>query len=1277
MATPQEVIEYLKEQEPLKYKNLSDRLIYKSAKRRFPDANIDDWPEMGFVTTPKVVDPLDSYDNKTDEDSFMDHANLWGIDEDSWYINRLAYNRSLQGFATTLVNGKPKFDNLRQPAIWEEAIAGLLAFAQPLDFASLAVGGGLLGKAVLSRTATQSFTKNAAKKLVTKFPSMKGQQAAVQTSINTIIGSEMMYVPYEAAKANLWAKTAHLTDPDNYPEPLSSSQIMRETWAGVGHGALMGVIGGSARPFMAGKYAKALQKSKQLDLQKSVLSKTQKATMTSLKKQMKYTGEGAQAATEVVGLTGGDFVATGVFQGHIKSWDEIMVSLATMTGFAGATRAAGYGMNKVAFEPLERMKREYALKFEEKAKLRDSGKKVKKNLDEDSKNNTDAENKAAENANSALDEEINRNQETTNKFKDSEIYKKIEGLKRRLLEFDKLIEDDVLTPEGAKKQFKERKELYDEIKEEFSKSEYSGLDIDEAKLDKWFEEGDKIINESILIKKEDQDKTFVVNLAKLKFAGAKSVIILKEGKTTTVKLNKILENFDGDTKEANKFIQDQIDVLERKNKDAGLDKKIKEVINLKDKKSKLEEKKAKIVSDNNFNTDDALQKQAQKYDDGIKFSKQIDKEIKGAGKNKSLINNLRLLKAWATTELIDMVATTGAAGKALPPLQTKKRIDHFNEALNFIIEASKDNPDVLVGNFKASTIQDMIQGKKFKSGGTGVQSFLNFLKNQEVLSAELKKYAPKGSLTAAVKGKATSADSGLPVGVQSKDFLFDNEGKVMISTLVSKAAAAVKTLSTTVKNSFAKIGRTHAKVMKQVVKLSKKYKVYGKNTKSGKITGYELPFFILIDHTKIGKSKFLDSIKAANTSLKDGVLTAIAIGNETVNNLSKIIFNKNAKSYRKGLTSYVAKKYGIDSKQAVIADLFVLGHDKLSTQTTQSKAYQDLKIDTKTGLPKSGKWKEMLAGLQDEFQGFIFDGKTASDLKMMDDAKLKAYGLTKKSLENASPDEINIYELKKGFENLESLKKIKNKDGFIEITNDKGNVLFSIHEDVLEGLFRNFTETSARINEQVATLNNIPGVPVLGGKKDISSMETLINRFQNEVPISKSGTPIINIIPAKTTKQTTRGTSSLSSNSSDTVKSLKIKIDLSLRNLSLDADGWFNNNGALKYLRTKLKKGQVYKGLYGDLLKYLEAREANIKGNQRPPLEGPNKKRLEKIRMETIGKYISEVTDYKKQDNFLSEELIKINKKGGNLFDVEIDYDGRKMNKAHLAKLADLLNCGG
>ena len=132
-----------------------------------------------------------------------------------------------------------------------------------------------------------------------------------------------------------------------------------------------------------------------------------------------------------------------------------------------------------------------------------------------------------------------------------------------------------------------------------------------------------------------------------------------------------------------------------------------------------------------------------------------------------------------------------------------------------------------------------------------------------------------------------------------------------------------------------------------------------------------------------------------------------------------------------------------------------------------------------------------------------------------------------------------------------------------------------------------------------------------------------------------------------------------------------------MRNLSLDADGWFNNNGALKYLKTQIKeKGKSYDAIYGDLLDNLESMK-KIKKYATPYISPNNKKRLEKIRMETIGKYISEVTDYKKQDNFLSEELIKINKKGGNLFDVEIDYDGRKMNKAHLAKLADLLNCGG
>ena len=185
--SPQSAIKQLRDAFPDKYGNISDEDLYYIAKTTYPDAPIADWEEIGYTSTPiPKEDPTDIYLDKTDEDTFLDHLNVYGIDEDSSYLARLAYSRSLQGMASDVLRGKPKFTFDEQPSLFSEAIAGIMAFAMPLDALYLFAGGGVVAKAALSTGGAKAMTKHLSKKVLKVAPGMAkapGGRAAVETSI--------------------------------------------------------------------------------------------------------------------------------------------------------------------------------------------------------------------------------------------------------------------------------------------------------------------------------------------------------------------------------------------------------------------------------------------------------------------------------------------------------------------------------------------------------------------------------------------------------------------------------------------------------------------------------------------------------------------------------------------------------------------------------------------------------------------------------------------------------------------------------------------------------------------------------------------------------------------------------------------------------------------------------------------------------------------------------------------------------------------------------------
>ena len=425
-----------------------------------------------------------------------------------------------------------------------------------------------------------------------------------------------------------------------------------------------------------------------------------------------------------------------------------------------------------------------------------------------------------------------------------------------------------------------------------------------------------------------------------------------------------------------------------------------------------------------------------------------------------------------------------------------------------------------------------------KKGGLGI--FYRFLQRKDVLSVNLKGFGEK--VFGESKPRADIGLTGEGVGMQASQA----KGGGGLDIKMGKAGGVRKQVDwSDTQSTSGDIGkRTTKTVMQKVLGLVKKakHKVIAATGKK-----YDILFF--------AKSFKKDGRKFVYDKNGNKVPENVSISNNTVRSLSNAIFGDdkvkvNAKNFRKGFSTYVYNKYGATSDQFALVDEFGLGHKKVTLTDTQASYVAGLK--SKGGAPV-GKAKKDFKELQNEYQGLIFDGKTSKQLENMTDAQLEKYFLSKDNLEE--PEGISIYRLKKGFEKIELLKRASDKDGFIAF-NAKGDLItdpkqlnydIKIHEDVLEGMYRAFSEGSARVTEQFAKAGNLEKVPVSGAPKAI--MPEAINSLINKLNLDKvsGGKGLINLNIDEKLKPLDvdpYGKASLSKNSEDNLKTLQAKVKI-------------------------------------------------------------------------------------------------------------------------------------
>tara|TARA_R110001592_G_scaffold104785_2_gene294806 strand:- start:1980 stop:5570 length:3591 start_codon:yes stop_codon:yes gene_type:complete len=1127
--SPQSAIKQLRDAFPDKYSNISDEDLYYIARTTYPDAPIADWDEIGYKSTPKIKeDPTDAYLDKTDEGTFLDHFNVYGIDEDSSYLARLAYSRSLQGMTSDFLRGKPKFTFDEQPSIFSEAVAGIMSFAMPLDALSLFAGGGIFAKAALSTGGAKAMTKHLSKKVLKVAPGMAkspGGRAAVESSIRNIMASEMMYVPYEGAKANMFARTEHMRNPDI--DPLSSQDILKETFAGVVHGGIMGVMGGSAKPFLAGKHARMLKAVDHLEMQKK-LSGTSQSTLLKLKNKMKYTGAYGEYATDVVGLTLGDITGTAVAYGQIKSGEEMMASLLTMGGFAGATRVAGLGLNKVVMEPLEKAQNEYKKKFEVRKKQLEKEEAVQNSVNSKSKEqlDTDAEQQATQNSFENMSDLDDRKKA----FDESEAGMRFKEIENKVKAFKELADDDIDDPKKALKFYEKRIEMFAEVKDYLEGAEVMFDDV--VRLEKWMDEGLENATKSLGIQRgsiADNISTRITQIrTRLDKAGRPDTIPIElaDGTFKDTPIMNIQDELSKKGLSGDELNQEFLRILDSTEKTLSNIPTQKESLRL-DAKESTYVKTQKTVgeleeSSKNINPKD--KRLVESYNENINTIKEIDNIINELD-NKNLSDvqkesikaNYQLVKTFISSDdWLFKRGKKGAGGSEGPLLIKGTREARIKGILEFVNNVAEQRPDSKIRDLNASFIEE-ITGKMTEAKRIGVQNLFGDLKTQDLLTPELRRLAEPGRIS---KQTPRPIDPGDPVGLR------DNQiNKNSINIKMPKAAGAPKTLPF-----VTSVGNVITKIKKLINKKTNQIK--GGNGKLNKV--------VFFAKQKVGNAK--DGYKFKN----------VAIESDTFTDLAKGLFGIDGQAFRKGFFTYVNKKYKIGSEEANIVEIFGLGHDGKQLTTKEALAYMtNLKKDKSGGMMKSTQIKyEKLAK---EYFGLVFDKKTSSQLKQLADKKpgqLKKYFLEPKALEENNVP--TIYTLKKGFENIEKIKTAADKDGFINFTN-KGDlskniseVSYKIHKDVLEGAFKIHLETNARIGELFAKKGRVD-IPVSGKVKALQfeALNSLISKLNLgatlDNPLKDVKLKEINIEYQSKDKLRKN---SLTKNSADNLNTLKVKTRL-------------------------------------------------------------------------------------------------------------------------------------
>ena len=1157
-VSAQSAVQQLRNSDPVKFKNLTDEEVYRYARRNYPNEDILDWPDANY-TAPKPltdVDPFEKQKSKTSENDFMDIFNFYGIDDESPFLARLAYSRSLQGMADDLMRGEERFTFDRQPELYEEALAGIASFIMPLDLLSMGIGS-IGAKALLKSPVGKSLIPSASKYITKAIaPTMpKIKPSTINATFNNVLAAEARFIPFEAAKSNLYARTLHMRDP-SIEGPLSSDEIMKETYAGIVHGGIMGVMGGVASPFLAAKHSRILNVKKRLESQKVLTGQSQKQLET-LTKAMKFTGKGAQFATDVGMLTAGDVVGTQLAYGQTKTIEEMFYSLATMGTFRGVMGVMNFGLDKTVLGPIERANTAYREAFDLKSKELESLQNVADNVNSKSKAAKDSQVEAQKTSNSTddlTDSIVSDIAESRKKFEESSAGKTYEKLKLKVQEhqaalkgMEELGEDPAKMAKFSQQFLQKNMELFLEVIEyvDNSPSKTRLADVDE--MISWKRSRNEQANNILAQSQANVASEARVLAAKLQSRGVKTISF--DIDNSGVRKDYTIEEFGAKLKEAGKS-PEEINLIEAQ----IFDEKLKTLGDADAPSADLTRKETSFIneireSDDTFESKINSLKPGQQQSnlkESLKASKEIEDKINKV-RNKEILQELsddERKIAISNYKLINtFVRQTDNATQTKGVASYQK---YVKEIIKFADWMTEKYPGSKINDTRLSDWTEFVTEVNSIVRSGALKKLADNFKTYEILANRLNKTTDESFLLQTAKGKDFKESTKAGISAENvKDDLITvtmskvgAEKKIPIQDVKSKSTAgqsgeSTKTLINSIKNLVKKTAN-------QVIGEDKKL--------------HQILFFARTKTGEKGKAGAADTRNFDKNS---------AISSTTFTQLSKSIFGIGGSDFRKAMSTWVSTKYGPTSKQAALVDLFGLGHAQSKNLEKVQQAYiADLKENSELGFKEYSK-------LLKEFQKVVFDSKNSIKLEQMFKNKsfkqLKKYGISDVGLKDKTG--VTVHQLKKGFERLTELKKLADSDDFISFTTDgtvlrdvdlnsetaKKSISFRIHKDVLEGMFRTALEGSTRITELFAITKNFLNVPVTGTPKSIQQkpIESLLRKIKFGVG-SEIDDDLISLSGDKLVRPKNE-TNKLTISSDDSIDKLKQKASVLIKDKDFDA----------------------------------------------------------------------------------------------------------------------------
>jgi hypothetical protein len=319
----------------------SDEYIYKTAKRAFPNIDVESWDEVDRIQPPKADISPDGWNELIFKD----------INDDSWEWVKHAYANSLQGTLEAWKNGSLDYDinkDYDELNVGEKILSGVASFLMPLDIMTL-MGGGIVSRGIMAggkKLAGKQLSNSlAGRGFLSKLDAVGtkyglGEGVAKKAIERAIVEGNTLGL-YEAAKGGLHA--------DN-----TGGDVSKAIADGYVHGSLMGAVFGGTGGVLEGNFLKykALKEMqaqggfKALGLKSGIGSGFKKPyTIPELEKMMKYTGAIPQYAAEVAALEAFT-IADAAMNSELKG-EKLLEDLVVNIGFAGLMRGKRKVLNEL------------------------------------------------------------------------------------------------------------------------------------------------------------------------------------------------------------------------------------------------------------------------------------------------------------------------------------------------------------------------------------------------------------------------------------------------------------------------------------------------------------------------------------------------------------------------------------------------------------------------------------------------------------------------------------------------------------------------------------------------------------------------------------------------------------------------------------------------------------------------------------------------------------------------------------------------------------------